>query len=210
MGLDYSYLLFFERRARFDVLDRLAEIAEPDLENQTTLILPDQVITLPFEGWLETGRRIEWDDPNPKWDFMTVLRFEVDEAIANYLDRREAGWREVADDADVELPEMAGLGYIYLTVYNDLRALSERLADPGLVLFEFDTPGTSMSILFTESTAIRQAFIHLLETCQGVYGVLDMENEAEVIWFKGEEVSVVIPHAYLSLPEIEAYVRGKS
>lgn len=205
MGLDFSYLLFFDRRVRFTVLEHLAEMSEFNLERQTALIFPDHVMILPFEGWVDTGRQLRWDDPSPTWEFMTVLRFDVDEPIAGYLDRR-ARDPEAIGKIEEDRPEMAGIGYIYLTVYNDLAAFSQDAADPNLVLFQFGTPGTSMSILFTESTAIRQAFIRLLETCQGVLGLLDMEDEAEVIWFRGREVSVRIPHAYLPLAEIEEFL----
>jgi len=210
MGLDFGYLLFFKRSARFDVLEGLAEIADFDITRQTALILPDQVKVLPFEGWLDTGRQIAWDDPGPKWDFMTVLRFELDEAIVDYLDRL-ASYRNKQRDEGLKLDNYGrvGIGIIYLSVYFDMQAFTESAYDPDLVLFHFDTPGTTMSILFVESKSIRQAFIALLETCQGVYGILDKENEAEVIWFKGQEVSVTVPHAYLSLPEIEAYVMGE-
>ena len=206
MGLDFSYLLFFDHCARFTVLEHLTEMAAFNLDSQTALIFPDYVMNLPFEGWVDTGRQIRWDDPSPTWEFMTVLRFEVDEAIADYLDRRASDSGAPHASKEDKRPEMAGIGYIYLTVYNDLAAFSKDAADPDLVLFQFGTPGTSMSILFTESSAIRQAFIRLLKTCQGVVGLLDMEDEAEVIWFRGREVSVRIPHAYLSLAEIEAYL----
>ena len=67
MGLDFSYLLFFDRRVRFTVLEHLAEMSEFNLERQTALIFPDHVMHLPFEGWVYTGRQLRWDDPSPTW-----------------------------------------------------------------------------------------------------------------------------------------------
>jgi hypothetical protein len=207
MGMDYSYMLFFKRESRFEVLDRLAEMADLNLEKQTLLIFPDRVMRLPFEAWLETEARLAWDDPSPRWEFMTVLRFETDEEIRYYLQHggRGGGW-----EGELPLDNLGrvGIGYIYLTVYNDIRKFIEKAEDADLVLFQFGTPGSSMSVLFSESNSIRRAFLDLLEACQGVYGIFDMENEAEVIWWKGQEMAVRIPHAYLLMEEIESILGG--
>jgi hypothetical protein len=206
MGLDFSYRLFFPSASRFEVLEGLAEMAEPELEKGTWLVFPDRVLSLPFEAWLDTSSRLNWDDPSSKWDFMTVLRFALDPAIIDYLERQ--GHPRVTEklQAALDVPSSSnpqvGIGYIYLTV--DYRA---EVGD-GLVLFQFDTTGTKMSLLFVESQSIRQAFIRLLESCQGVYGILDMEDSAELIWWKGREMSVRLPHAYLTSAEIEEFLEN--
>jgi hypothetical protein len=207
MGMDYSYLLFFKRENRFQVLERLADMADQNLEKQTLLIFPDRVIRLPFEAWLETGSRLAWDDPSPRWEFMTVLRFEADEEIRYYI---QHGGRGGVREGELPLDNLGrvGIGYIYLTIYNDMSEFIENPGDTNLVLFQFGTTGSSMSILFSESNSIRKAFIDLLEDCQGVYGIFDMEYEAEVIWWKGEEMAERIPHAYLSMAEIESILGG--
>jgi hypothetical protein len=212
MGMDFSYMLFFERKNRFDVLEQLVEMADVSGEKQTLLIFPDRVIRLPFEAWLETTAHLEGDDPSPRWEFMTVLCFKVDEVIRDYLQRQGYRQRETGRARNEELlldsQGRAGIGYIYLTIYNDISEFNADSADTDLVMFQFDTPGSTMSILFYESSSIRQAFIDLLKTCQGVCGIFDMENEAEVIWWKGQERAVRIPHAYLSMAEIEQCLKG--
>ncbi len=204
MGLDFSYRLFFPSTRRFEVLERLAEMAEPDLEKGTWLVFPDRVLALPFEAWLDTSSRLNWDDPSSKWDFMTVLRFALDPEIIAYLERqrhpRLAEKLQAALDAPPGSDRNVGIGYIYLSIDRQPEA------GDGLVLFQFDTPGTTMSILFVESQSIRQAFIQVLESCQGLYGILDMEDSAELIWWKGQEMSTRLPHAYLSFVEIEEYL----
>jgi hypothetical protein len=192
--MDYRYLLFFERGARLDVLERLGEMAAADSGHQTILVLSDREVVLPFSGWLETGPRIAWDDPSPAWDFMTVLSFEPDEAIEHYLKRAGSGR---PDDQG-----RARVGYIYLKAHNDMAGWPSGTGEE-LVLFEFGTPGSSMSVLFTESESIRGSFAHLLESCRGVYGLLDMEDSAELFWWRGEETSETIPDASLPLAEIE-------
>ena len=209
MGLDYRYLLFFERGARLDVLERLAEMADSDPDRRTILVGPDGPVTLPFSGWLKTGQRISWDDTSPTWDFMTVLCFEPDEAIEYYLDRlprspRDDGGEDDNEDAHDE-HGLAAIGYIYLTLHNDMSDWPSETGE-DLVLFEFGTPGTSMSVLFTESESVRKGFTHLLETCSGVYGLLDMEDMADLFWWRGEEMADRLPTANVSLAEIERMV----
>jgi hypothetical protein len=106
---------------------------------------------------------------------------------------------------------MLGLpvGCIYLTIYNHLGDFRERSWDPELVLFDFGTPGTSMSLLFVESDAIRVQFIHLLEKYHGVCGVLNLEDTGKVIWLGGRRVDVEIPDPYMTPAEIEGFLGSK-
>jgi hypothetical protein len=209
MGMDYRYLLFFEREACLDVLERLGEMAWAYPGHQTILALPDREVVLPFSGWQETGPRISWDDPGPTWDFMTTLSFEPDQAIDYYLGRLRRGpsGEGAGDDGGTRLDRQgrAGVGYIYLTVHNDMASWPSGTGE-DLVAFEFDTPGSSMSVLFTESESIRWAFTQLLETCRGVYGLLDLEDWAHLFWWRGHEMDEQIPDAGLPLAEIERLV----
>ena len=201
MGLDYRYLLFFERDACFDVLERLAEMAVLGSEDDpTTLVLPDRTVTLPLSDWLQTGSRLTHDDPRPTWDFRTFLCFEPDEDIEDYLERASSQWGEAEDQRD-ELGR-ARVGSVYLTVHRDMTEWPSG-TDDDLVLFEFGTTGSSMSALFFASESIRRTFIGLLESCRGVYGLFDKEDWAELIWLRGVDRSVPLPAAELSLAEIE-------
>lgn len=208
--MDYRYLLFFERAARLDVLEQLGTMAAvSDLEHQSLLVLPDRVVTLPFAGWMQTGARIPWDDPSPTWDFMTVLCFEPDDAIEGYLDRLDHRFGserlDGRDDRHHDEQGRAEIGYVYLRVHNDMSNWPSETGD-DLVLFEFGTPGSSMSVLFTESDSIRRTFVRLLQTARGVYGVLDMEDPADLFWLRGEEVAERLPTAEMSLAEIERFI----
>lgn len=208
MGMDYRYLLFFERGARLDVLERLGEMAWANPDHQTILALPDRDVVLPFSGWLKTGSRVSWDDPSPTWDFMTTLSFAPDPAIEYYLGRlRRGSAGGDADDGTTRLDRQgrAGVGYIYLNVHNDMASWPSGTGEE-LVLFEFGTPGSSMSVLFTESESIRRTFTQLLETCRGVYGLLDLEDWAHLFWWRGHETDEQIPDAGLPVAEIERLV----
>lgn len=202
MGMDYRYLLHFERDARFDVLEHLAAMASPTPDGPTTLVLPDRTVELPFGTWSMPQRRLAWDDPEPSWEFMTVLCFPPDGPIEDYLDRL----RTRHDGQEVPLYDDQGraqLGIVYLTVHNDLGAADSGTGEE-LVLFDFSGPGSSMSVLFSESDSIRVTMMELLESCRGVYGVFDREDEADLFWLRGLPREDRLPTADLSLAEIEA------
>lgn len=76
-----------------------------------------------------------------------------------------------------------------------------------MVLFEFNTTGTRMSMLFEESTSIRDTFTRLLGRFGGIIGILDREVDyGELFWFRGKsyqpyEKSVL--NVYTTPDEIE-------
>ncbi len=189
--MDYRYLLFFEKSAELDVLEHLATMAEP-YESTTDLVLPDRVIRLPYAPWRDTPPRITPQDTCDRWDFMTVLCFESDDAI-DFYNRHHPRY----DDQG-----RATIGVVYLSVYRDLTDQPWGTGE-DLVLFAFETPGSSMSVLFTESDSIRESFTHLLVACDGVCGVLDREDAADLFWLRGAEVDVRLPTAELTLAQIE-------
>ena len=101
MGLDYRYLLFFDRDACFDVLERLAAMAVLGSDDDpTTLVLADRTVALPYSDWLRTESRLTRDDPRPTWDLRTTLCFEPDEDIGDYLERLGSQWGEAAVQHD--------------------------------------------------------------------------------------------------------------
>jgi hypothetical protein len=199
--MDYRYLLYFEREARFDVLEHLAAMAARTSEGPTTLVLPDRAVELPFGTWSEPQRRLTWDDPAPTWDFMTVLCFEPDGPIEDYLVRLRSGpgGQEVSPYDDRGRAE---LGIVYLTVKNDV----DGGTGEDLVLFDFSGPGSTMSVLFWESESIRRSMVNLLESCRGVCGYFDMEDGGELFWLRGERRDDRIPYSEMSLAEMESFV----
>jgi hypothetical protein len=200
VGLDYRYRLYFERDARCDVLERLAGMAAPTADGPATIALPDRSIELPFGTWGQPQRRIAWDDTKAPWLFSTVLLFPPDEPIEDYLGHVD-GAAGLSPDRYDEQGRLE-VGYIDLAVYDETSSTGE-----DLVCFVFDTPGTSMSIAFMESDSIRSCMVDLLASCRGVYGVLDMEDFADLIWLRGERRDDRLPTADLSLTDIEALVR---
>lgn len=193
--MDYRYLLYFERDARFDALEHLARMAAPTDDGPTTIVLPDRSLELPFGTWGKPRQRITWDDTGDAWNFSTVLCFPPDRALDDYLryfDRNGSDARRYDDLGRLEI------GFIDLSVHDETGGNG---AD--LVSFTFGTTGSSMSILFMESESIRSSLFDLLASCRGVYAVFDMEDYADLIWLRGEQRDDRLPTADLTLAEIE-------
>ena len=77
-------------------------------------------------------------------------------------------------------------------------------ADDNLIVLRFQAATSNMSILFCESSSINAAMVQLLDKHEGICGILDCEDSAQLIWWRGQEATVELPHAYLELSEIEA------
>ena len=150
---------------------------------------PNRVLDVPLESFPLTGKVVQYNDPD--LSFSTVLVFDEDDAILDW------GHAQEVEDPDRSPPgkdrvNRVSVGYIYLTVYNELPAYDfpgKNLSD--LVLFDFGTTGTRMSMLFYYSTSIRKTFIELLEKHKGVCGVFNREEEGEVFWLKGKKYNRV-------------------
>lgn len=201
MGLDYRYLLLFEHEARFDALEGLAELGASNGEAATLLVLPERTVPLPFPAVRAETNRLTPDDNSPYWLFDTALWFPPDEAIEDYLAWRGTG----TADAHYDDQGRAEIASISLTVDNNPQVWTTGCAG-DLVLFEFLSTGTTMSMLFTNSGSIRTSFSGLLQAHRGVCGVLDMEEYANVFWLRGEAVDAWLPTASLPLTEIERLV----
>lgn len=206
MGLDYSFMLYLESQDPWRLLEGVGAFADPYPIKETVVLYPDRRQILPFESWAGTEDHIMFDDDSEEWNFMTSLYLDPDEALTDYVDRWEGNVRRQSDEQDWNAPrdeqQRVGIGYIYLTVYNSHSGRSSQ----NLIQLQFAAATTSMSILFCESISMRRTFIHLLEGFRGVYGLIDRENDAVVIWFKGKEMDEIIPYAGMPLNEIEDYL----
>jgi hypothetical protein len=197
MGLDYSYKLYFRRAQLRDALAALTRYAEP--HNPALQVqFPDQILSLPFDKW--GSREVHWNDA--EMDFPLVLNFEPDDALVDYIIRRDKDdiLRGPPEDNE-ENDEKISIGYIYLTVTTDLSKRYPDRQPPELVLFDFGTTGTQMSLLFSDSSSIRNTFCEFLEDVPGVCGVFDREmGEGELFWLQGKRLSGEIPDSY-TLPD---------
>ncbi len=172
MGLDFSYLLYFKREHLWDALQGVVAIAEPH-QPPVKIQFPDHDLSIPLDSWTLKDKEVHHDDPD--FGFDTVLRFELDDEIEEYL-----GDRYSEDDGRspprTDEEHKVSIGYIYLGINN---ALSRKYPDAdvdNLVLFDFGTTGTRMSLLFSYSTSIRKTFLELLRNYHGVCGVFNREG----------------------------------
>ncbi len=199
MGLDYSYALIFKRQDVWQLLEAVAKLSSQGTKH-TSILFPDHTLKLPLEAWADTPEQLFFDDLSDQIQFMTCLDFTPDEALIDYADRYNNKPNERPDGTTV-----ITIGVIYLTVFNDPGDWGgEQNSD--LIVLQFMAATSNMSILFCESTSIRAAMIGLLEQNEGLYGILDREDAAELIWWHGQEVSVELDHAYLKMAEIEQLV----
>ncbi len=194
MGLDFSYMLYFERGQLWNALQAVVEIAWAH-DPPTLIHFPDHALTLPLDTWAPLDKK-DFQHDEPEFNFAIVLNFPEDAAILEYLRVRDHNIHNGPPDPDTK----QGIGMIYLTVYQEIP--DQPAVD--LILFNFGTTGTNMSILFQESESIRKTFVDLLEKIPGICGVFNRETSGEVIWFKGRQISEEIGDPTLLPAEIEA------
>ena len=200
MGLDYSYLLYFKREHLWDALQGVVRVAVPH-QPPTRIFFPDCELLIPLDSWAMRHKVILCDDP--EFSFTTILRFDRDEALQDYIDRH------ARDDLDRSPPNpdedgKFSIGYIYLDIHNPTSEWSEGRNAEDIVAFNFGTTGTRMSLLFDESTSIRKTFMELLERVPGICGVYNREDSGEVFWYKGHVLSDHIEDPYLLPDEIKS------
>jgi hypothetical protein len=207
MGLSFSYLLYFERKHLWDAVQGLVAIAEHH-EPPVVIQFPDRQLSIPLDSWLLKDKEVHHDDP--EFSFDLVLRFELDDEIEEYLgDRYYEDDGRSPPEADEE--NMVYIGYIYLGINNDLSSEYPDNDVEDLVLFDFGTTGTRMSLLFSYSQSIRKTFTELLEKHHGICGVFNREyGGGEVFWFKGRRMSFHIENQFLLPDEINALLEQRN
>ena len=162
------------------------------------------VLTIPLDTWGPSFKK-DFQHDDPELNFALVMNFEMDAAIRLYLEQRDAEDEDGDRSPPDEQSNRADLGFIYLTMEQGLE--TTRGVESDLVLFNFGTTGTRMSILFEESTSIRQAFLGLLERHQGTYGVFNRELSGEVFWVKGRRESIEVKDPMMLPNEMEEILK---
>ena len=209
MGLDYSYLLYFPQDKWFDVLQKVIRIAEP-FDPPTRLVFPDHEILVPMETWVHNNGVVHAE--GDELDFCTALYFEEDDAILDYRERHRYPDSEEERCPPVqETPARVSIGFIYLSIHKDLARLNSPNELDRYCLFEFGTPGTTMSILFDYSPSIRQTFVELLKSVPGICGVFNREDTGVLFWWQGKLLDdIEIEDAFLPPAELEKIIKGEN
>lgn len=205
MSTNFSYLLYFNRDQLWNALQGVVNIAEP-FHPPTPIHFPTHILPIPLKTYNLPEEGYQFDDP--ELDFDPILKFEEDEAIIDWI---YSGYRggEDADHNPLKMDQdgKVAIGYIHLTVYNDLSQILTLNKPNDLILFDFGTTGTKMSRLLDYSTSIRKAFVELLERSKGVCGVFNRENGGDLFWLKGQHFDKRIEDAYTHPDEIEELLR---
>ncbi len=193
MGLDYSFKLYFNKEQLWNVLQGVVNMAVHH-HPPTKIHFPDMDILIPLDSWSGKEKGFKFDDPNIS--FSTVLYFEEDEPITDYLSllkNQDAFRGPPATDNNI-----VSIGYIYL----DIHQIIPENFDSGLVLFDFGTPGTKMSWLFFESSSIRRKFLWFAEKYGALCGLLNREESGDVFWINNQSVDFEIDDPFMSPEEI--------
>ena len=192
MGLNYSYLLFFERDHVWDALHGIAQVSNQH-QPPTKIIFPDGQIFIPLEPY--SSNLAEMHHTDRKLDFQIVMKFPVEDQEIIKYNRSEL---------DLTSGNQIAIGYIYLTVYLNDRIRSSQ----DYVLFEFYSACTTMSYLFEKSASVQKGFIELLTNHHGVSGALDRELDGgRLFWFRGKEIDVDM-FAYNTPDQIASLLAG--
>lgn len=199
MGLDYTYMLYFKREQLADVLRGVVEMAE-SLDPPTFICFPDRIFTIPLGKFPRYSEEKVYQYDEPEIALSTALIFEEDQAIRNWGHAQKVWDTESAPPRKAGYKNPVSVGYIYLTIYNDLSMYyPEIILDlKELVLFEFGTTGTRMSTMFLYSTSIRKKFTELLRKYNGVCGLFNDEEKGEVFWLDGKEICGYINDVWMS------------
>jgi len=193
MGLDYSFKIYFKKEKIWSALQGVVGMAvhhQPPIR----IHFPENDLLIPFDKWGGNDKEINFDDP--EFFFATVLYFEEDEPIHEYHTRlgNEDVFRGPPDPDYKKVP----IGFIYLKILQEITDFP----DSDLVLFDFGTTGTRMSILFSESSSIRKTFLEFAEKFDAVCGLFNREDSAEVFWIDHQSVDFEINDPYMSPDEI--------
>ena len=159
MGLDYSFELYYKRRDLEAAL--LATAAITSVEAPETLVfLPDgKQITLPVRT--RDGSNSVKLREGENW-LDTRLLFPVDETLG-YFVKEHPGWAEEKNGIS-----LVAIGCISLGIN-----LGHKY-----VALTFLSPGTSISMLFEQSSAIRQVFCEVLKRSNGLAIVYDRQGDS--------------------------------
>lgn len=199
MGLDYSYMLYFKQEKLWDALQAVVDLAEPH-DPPTRVLFPDHELAIPLETW--RGNNAQLNHHDPTLDFHFGMYVEEDEEIRYWR-------RNMGDAEDLRSPPDGGVkkllvGFIYLTIHTPTSERFSPGGSQGLVLFDFGTTGTRMSLMFDESPSMRKVMCALLQRVPGVCGVFNREDSGEVFWLDGQEVYAHLEDVTLLPDEIRS------
>ena len=207
MGVNASYRLFYERDQLSNVLQGVDDIAQK-FDHPTRIHFPDHILTLHLASVSEAvDLQYNW----PELYFWTALNFEEDEEILDW-NRRLRGEQNQAlrDPPGKNHENLLPVGMIDLFVYNKAPDYFERDLPEDLVMFEFVSLGSKMSLVFLCSNSMRKTFSALLNKYNGKCGILDTERDGIVFWLNGREIDEYIEDPWMFPEEIERELSSRA
>lgn len=198
---EFSYLLYFQREGLWDALTGVAHMTHP-LRPPSQFLFPggEAADSLENLSWEE----VDFSDSVPFY-FPVVLRFDIDEYIRDYMQALPAD-DPLRGPPDPQAGGQAFVGDISLTIYRDLADFASNFSEPDLSIIEFHALSPKMSSLFKRSPSIRAVFRWLLISKGGVGGLFDAVFSARLFWWKGRDLDLSLPNAYVPPAEIDALI----
>ena len=196
MGLNFKYMLYFEKKYIWDALLGLVQISEQG-GPPSIIHFPDHDLHIPF--FTTDCESVEFDHTVEQLCFAISIYFDIDQEIIDYI-----SWggliEEIRTPPAGKVKSQVPIGYIDLVVHQ----VNPYASTPELALFQFFTTGTHMSLLFENSISIRNTFSRLLENYHGVCGILELElSGGDLFWYHGKRMNRIISNAYLPPAQIK-------
>lgn len=145
------------------------------------ICFPDHILTVPLDTWGLPEHGIQYDDAEIR--FALALFFAEDKAILDYTSRYNKDYNLRSSPPGAKRKLL--VGYIYLTIYQSI----PDQPPSDWVLFDFGTTGTRMSLLFDESTSIRDTFKELAQKYHSVCAVFNRESGGVVFWLNDHDIA---------------------
>jgi len=181
MGTHYTIQLYFPIGRLGCAIKLLNELVYPDKSNVSTqLLLPDQHSVEVLHRFVEypesikptrtygdqLGQKRSLSVPDRVFFFAT-LGFEIDDVIKQHI-HRESQFSTRPREEVTEAP-VFGLGQLLVSIET-----GERYADVSL-----NVPVHSQNDVMQRSTSVHTAMLRIIDSCDGVAALLDMEKGDE-------------------------------
>ena len=99
MGLDFSYMLYFERDQLWNALQAVVETAWAH-DPPALIHFPDHTLPIPLDTWAPMDKK-DFQHDEPEFNFAIVLNFPEDAPILEYLRLRDKNMHNGPPDQNI-------------------------------------------------------------------------------------------------------------
>jgi HEAT repeat protein len=201
MGLDYSYNILCDTEKAWDVLQDAAEWGSWSFSREKVHLHSDEALT-----WDDIDNYLESPQTAKPLYIDAAFLFPWDEALRDYYNE-DPEWRAdlLEHHPTFFEKDVVGVGSITVSLcrgdcFMEDKSDAERQAAARRTRIQFRAVTTRMSLLFEQSSSIRQRFCELAARHEPAICVLDREGPDVVLWFDGREIYEELPSASYMAP----------